>query len=49
VRQLASTGYNVNILDGDGYTPPVLATRQGNTAVCELLISNFEFCLIVFS
>lgn len=44
VHHLASTGYDVNIPDGDGYTPLMLAAREGHAAVCELLISHGARC-----
>jgi ankyrin repeat protein len=47
VRHLASTGYDVNVPDGDGYTPLMLAAREGHAAVCELLISHGARCDIV--
>ncbi|EMS62904.1 Ankyrin-2 [Triticum urartu] len=40
VHHLASTGYDVNMPDGDGYTPLMLAAREGHATVCELLISH---------
>ncbi|KAL5216128.1 hypothetical protein ABZP36_007529 [Zizania latifolia] len=44
VRHLVSTGCDVNIPDGDGYTPLMLAAREGHAAVCELLISHGGRC-----
>jgi ankyrin repeat protein len=44
VRHLASTGCDVNIPDGDGYTPLMLAAREGHAGVCELLISYGARC-----
>uniref|UniRef100_J3LZ45 Uncharacterized protein n=1 Tax=Oryza brachyantha TaxID=4533 RepID=J3LZ45_ORYBR len=44
VRHLASTGCDVNIPDGDGYTPLMLAAREGHASVCELLISYGARC-----
>ncbi|EES12357.3 hypothetical protein SORBI_3006G129800 [Sorghum bicolor] len=44
VRHLASTGGDVNIPDGDGYTPLMLAAREGHAGVCELLISYGARC-----
>ncbi|OEL18707.1 hypothetical protein BAE44_0020274 [Dichanthelium oligosanthes] len=38
-QHLASTGCDVSIPDGDGYTPLMLAAREGHVGVCELLIS----------
>ncbi|XP_034707198.1 ankyrin-3 [Vitis riparia] len=39
VRLLTSRGYDVNVPDGDGYTPLMLAAREGHGSMCELLIS----------
>lgn len=36
---VASKGYDVNASDGEGYTPLMLAAREGNGKMCELLIS----------
>ncbi|WVZ86206.1 hypothetical protein U9M48_033028 [Paspalum notatum var. saurae] len=44
VRHLASTGCDVNIPDGDGYTPLMLAAREGHAGVCEILISYGARC-----
>jgi hypothetical protein len=44
VRHLASSGCDVNIPDGDGYTPLMLAAREGHAGVCELLISYGARC-----
>ncbi|KAL6650942.1 hypothetical protein ACP70R_009867 [Stipagrostis hirtigluma subsp. patula] len=44
VRHLASTGCDVNAPDGDGYTPLMLAAREGHAGVCELLISYGARC-----
>nr|TKW05126.1 hypothetical protein SEVIR_7G155700v2 [Setaria viridis] len=45
VRHLvASTGCDVNVPDGDGYTPLMLAAREGHAGVCELLISYGARC-----
>jgi ankyrin repeat protein len=44
VRHLASTGCDVNIPDGEGYTPLMLAAREGHAGVCELLISYGARC-----
>lgn len=35
---------NVNAPDGDGYTPLMLAAREGHGRICELLISNGAIC-----
>uniref|UniRef100_A0A0D9W6J3 Uncharacterized protein n=1 Tax=Leersia perrieri TaxID=77586 RepID=A0A0D9W6J3_9ORYZ len=45
VRRLATTGCgDVNVPDGDGYTPLMLAAREGHAAVCELLIAHGARC-----
>ncbi|XVE84124.1 hypothetical protein DITRI_Ditri16bG0144500 [Diplodiscus trichospermus] len=44
VTLLTSRGYDVNILDGDGYTPLMLAAREGHGSMCELLISHGADC-----
>ncbi|KAK9271944.1 hypothetical protein L1049_002311 [Liquidambar formosana] len=44
VRLLTSKGYDVNIPDGDGYTPLMLAAREGRGSMCELLISCGADC-----
>ncbi|TVU15437.1 hypothetical protein EJB05_38958, partial [Eragrostis curvula] len=45
VRHLASAGCcDVNVPDGDGYTPLMLAAREGHAGVCELLISYGARC-----
>lgn len=36
--------YDVNLLDGDGYTPLMLAARAGHGRMCELLISYGAKC-----
>ncbi|XP_058102263.1 uncharacterized protein LOC131246309 [Magnolia sinica] len=46
VRLLTSRGYDVNIPDGDGYTPLMLAAREGHGSLCELLISCGALCEI---
>ncbi|KAM1273186.1 hypothetical protein ACFX2H_023116 [Malus domestica] len=40
VKLLTSRGYDVNVPDGDGYTPLMLAAREGYGLMCELLISH---------
>ncbi|XP_008231152.1 PREDICTED: ankyrin-3 [Prunus mume] len=40
VKLLTSRGYDVNVPDGDGYTPLMLAAREGYGPMCELLISH---------
>lgn len=40
VRLLTSRGYDVNVPDGEGYTPLMLAARKGHGSMCELLISS---------
>ncbi|KAJ4974269.1 hypothetical protein NE237_007443 [Protea cynaroides] len=44
VRLLTSRGYDVNVPDGDGYTPLMLAAREGHGCICELLISCGARC-----
>ncbi|XP_034914514.1 uncharacterized protein [Populus alba] len=44
VCMLAREGYDVNASDGDGYTPLMLAAREGHGKVCELLISRGAQC-----
>lgn len=44
VRVLASKGCDVNVIDGDGYTPLMLAARGGHAELCELLISLGAKC-----
>ncbi|KAK7266911.1 hypothetical protein RIF29_19572 [Crotalaria pallida] len=43
-KLLTSNGYDVNVLDGDGYTPLMLAAKEGHGSICELLISNGANC-----
>ncbi|KAM7267235.1 hypothetical protein ACFE04_009401 [Oxalis oulophora] len=44
VRLLTCKGYDVNLLDGDNYTPLMLAAREGYGAVCKILISRGAHC-----
>ncbi|MQL94265.1 hypothetical protein Taro_026917 [Colocasia esculenta] len=44
VRLLTSRGYDVNVPDGDGYTPLMLAASEGHGPLCELLISCGARC-----
>ncbi|XP_020534437.1 ankyrin-3 isoform X2 [Jatropha curcas] len=44
VKLLTSRGYDVNLPDGDGYTPLMLAAREGHRSMCELLISSGAEC-----
>ncbi|GMJ09413.1 hypothetical protein like AT5G14230 [Hibiscus trionum] len=44
VKLLMSRGYDVNVPDGDGYTPLMLAAREGHGSMCELLISHGANC-----
>ena len=44
VRLLTSRGYDVNVPDGDGYTPLMLAAKEGHGSMCELLISHGANC-----
>ncbi|KAF8390612.1 hypothetical protein HHK36_025139 [Tetracentron sinense] len=39
VHLLVGRGYDVNVPDGDGYTPLMLAAREGHGCLCEFLIS----------
>lgn len=43
-RLLTSRGYNVNLPDGDGYTPLMMAAREGHGPLCQLLISAGALC-----
>ncbi|KAE8723117.1 hypothetical protein F3Y22_tig00013040pilonHSYRG00015 [Hibiscus syriacus] len=44
VKLLTTRGYDVNVPDGDGYTPLILAAREGHGSMCELLISHGANC-----
>jgi ankyrin repeat protein len=44
VRSLVGKCGDVNLPDGDGYTPLMLAAREGHGTVCELLISHGAKC-----
>ncbi|CAK9175401.1 unnamed protein product [Ilex paraguariensis] len=44
VKLLTSRGYDVNVADGDGNTPLMLAAREGHGSVCKLLISSGARC-----
>ncbi|XP_012483941.1 uncharacterized protein LOC105798430 isoform X1 [Gossypium raimondii] len=44
VTLLTRRGYDVNVPDGDGYTPLMLAAREGHGPMCELLISHGANC-----
>lgn len=44
VKLLSSRGYDINLPDGDGYTPLMLAAREGRACMCELLISHGAAC-----
>ncbi|XP_010250790.1 PREDICTED: ankyrin-3 isoform X2 [Nelumbo nucifera] len=44
IRLLTSRGYDVNVPDGDGYTPLMLAAREGHGCMCQLLISCGARC-----
>ncbi|EHA8587864.1 ankyrin repeat domain-containing protein 17 [Cocos nucifera] len=46
VRLLTSRGCDVDMRDGDGYTPLMLAAREGHGEVCELLIASGARCNI---
>lgn len=43
-KLLTSRGYDVNVLDGEGYTPLMLAAREGHGPICNLLISRGARC-----
>ncbi|CAN1273302.1 Putative ankyrin repeat protein RF_0381 [Linum perenne] len=43
-KLLTSRGYDVNVPDGDGYTPLMLAARGGHKSMCQLLISCGADC-----
>ena len=49
VRLIESRRYNVNAADVDGYTPLMLAARQGHASVCRLLICSGAICDITTS
>ncbi|KAL6566556.1 hypothetical protein OROGR_002171 [Orobanche gracilis] len=44
VGELVDEGCDVNALDGDGYTPLMLAAMSGDTKMCELLILSGAKC-----
>ncbi|CAK7327395.1 unnamed protein product [Dovyalis caffra] len=44
ICMLTRKGYDVNASDGDGYTPLMLAAREGHGKACELLISRGARC-----
>ncbi|KAG8501302.1 hypothetical protein CXB51_003433 [Gossypium anomalum] len=44
VKLLTSRSYDVNVPDGNGYTPLMLAAREGHGSMCELLISHGANC-----
>ena len=44
VKLLTSKGYDVNVPDGEDYTPLMLAAREGHASICELLISCGAHC-----
>ncbi|CAL5356088.1 unnamed protein product [Camellia sinensis] len=44
VHMLTRAGYDVNVVDVDGYTPLMLAAKGGHGNVCELLILNGAKC-----
>ncbi|CAL5191568.1 unnamed protein product [Lathyrus oleraceus] len=39
VSLLTNKGFDVNVLDGEDYTPLMLAAREGHASICKLLIS----------
>lgn len=44
VRRLTSKGYDCNFTDGDGYTPLMLAAKEGYGSLCQCLISRGAKC-----
>ncbi|KAI9120681.1 hypothetical protein K1719_007714 [Acacia pycnantha] len=44
VKLLTDKGYDVNVLDQEGYTPLMLAARECHGSICELLISHGARC-----
>lgn len=46
VRRLVSMGYDVNAFDGGGYTPLMLAAKEGYGSTCQFLISRGAKCEI---
>ncbi|PHT57192.1 hypothetical protein CQW23_05678 [Capsicum baccatum] len=44
VKLLTTRGYDVNMSNGDGYTPLMLAAREGHGRICEFLISCGARC-----
>ncbi|KAG6396438.1 hypothetical protein SASPL_142588 [Salvia splendens] len=44
VQELVSKGFDVNLLDCDGYTPLMFAAKSGDGTMCELLISLGAKC-----
>ncbi|KAF7801674.1 ankyrin-3 [Senna tora] len=44
VKLLTNKGYDVNVPDGEDYTPLMLAARGGHGSICELLISHGAHC-----
>ncbi|KAF5479785.1 hypothetical protein F2P56_000577 [Juglans regia] len=44
VELLTSKGYDVNVPDGDGYTPLMLAAKEGHGSMCEFLILRGAYC-----
>ena len=44
VTLLTSKGFDVNVPDGEDYTPLMLAAREGHTSLCKLLISYGAHC-----
>ncbi|XP_055803037.1 uncharacterized protein LOC129872176 [Solanum dulcamara] len=44
VKLLTTRGYDVNMSNGDGYTPLMLAAREGHDRTCEFLISCGAHC-----
>ncbi|KAL8193568.1 hypothetical protein R6Q57_026703 [Mikania cordata] len=44
VKLLTFRGYDINALDGDGYTPLMLAAKEVNAQICKLLIACGSLC-----
>jgi len=44
VTLLTSKGFDVNVPDGEDYTPLMLAAREGHASLCKLLISYGAHC-----
>lgn len=44
LKLLTSRGYDVNVIDEDGYTPLMLAAREGHASLCQHLITCGARC-----